>query len=259
MAGQQSSNPVFTRAPSLQPRTFGAPGYPSAGQVEDVYRTPMRLSMDDIVVKTSLLLAVIAVTGTFSWLADPSPVVVLGSALVGFALAMVNSFKQTVSPALVLAYAACEGVFLGAISSYYEAAYNGIVLQAAVATVTMFAGMLALYKTGIIKATPRVTKLIYGALLGVLGLMFANLLINVFDGAGSGLGLRAGGGIAILFSIVCIGVASFSFVLDFDMAERYVAAGVDERESWRIAFGLVVTLVWLYLEILRLLSYLQRR
>lgn len=256
MAGQpSSSNPVFTRAPSLQPQSFGAPGFPSAGQVEDIYRTPQRLTMDDIVVKTGLLLAIIVVTGGFAWITEPSFGVVIGAALGAFVLGLVNSFKRVVSPPLVIAYAALEGVFIGAVSSVYEAQYNGIVLQAAVATATMFAGMLALYKTGVIRATPRVTKMIFAGLIGVMGLMLVNGLINIFDGADSGLGLRAGGGIAVVFSLVCIAVAAFSFVLDFDAAERFVAAGVEERESWRVAFGLVVTLVWLYLEILRLLSY----
>ena len=256
MAGQQSSsNPVFTRAPNLQPRSFGAPGFPSTGQVEEIYRTPQRLTMDDIVVKTGLLLAVIVLTGAFAWVTEPSFGVVIGAAIGGAVLGLVNCFKRQVSPALVLAYAACEGVFIGAVSSVYEAQYNGIVLQAAFATGTMFAGMLALYKAGVVRATPRLTKMLYAAMLGILGLAAVNLLINIFDGAGSGLGLRAGGGIAVVFSLVCIGVAAFSFVIDFDAAERFVAAGVEERESWRVAFGLVVTLVWLYLEILRLLSY----
>ena len=244
----ESSNPVFGNAPTLK-----APA-PSVAQLEEIYRTPQRLTMDDVVIKTGVLLGTLVVTGALAWAADVGMGVVLIAALVGFGLAMVNTFKKEVSPALVIAYAACEGVFLGGISKVYETAYSGIVVQAAIGTSALFFGVLWAYKSGRLKATPKFTKMVVGAGFGVLGLMIVNLLASLIGG-GDGLGLRSGGGIAILFSLACIAIASMFFVLDFDQAERMVAAGVPERESWRIAFGLVVTLVWLYLEVLRLLSY----
>ncbi|HUR14630.1 MAG TPA: Bax inhibitor-1/YccA family protein [Mycobacteriales bacterium] len=246
----ESSNPVFGNAPTLKAPT------PSVGELEEIYRTPQRLTMDDVVIKTGLLLSVVLVAGGLTWAADLGFGVVAIAGLVGFALAMVNTFKKQVSPGLVLAYAACEGVFLGGISKVYETAYNGIVVQAAIGTSALFLGVLWAYKSGRLRATPKFTKMVVGAGFGVLGLMVVNLLASVIGG-GDGLGLRSGGGIAILFSLACIGIASLFFVLDFDQAERLVAAGVPERESWRVAFGLLVTLVWLYLEVLRLLSYLR--
>lgn len=250
MAGLQSNNPVFGNAPTLKT--------PTARQVEELYRTPQRLTMDDVVVKTGLLLAVIVVTGALAWVGDAPRGVVFGAGLVGFALAMVNIFKRQVSPPLVVAYAACEGVFLGAISHAYNDAYHGIALQAAVATSAIFAAVLYAFSSGKVKATPQFTKIVVGAFVGLFALVIVNALA-AWIGGGDGFGLRSGGGIAILFSLAFIAVGSMTFVLDFDQAQRMVAAGVDEREAWRVSFGLVVGLVWLYLEVLRLLSYFNRR
>jgi uncharacterized YccA/Bax inhibitor family protein len=253
MAGLQSSNPVFGNAPTLKT--------PTPQQVEDIYRTPQRLTMDDIVVKTGLLLAIIVVFGAAAWVLDASPGLVAGAGIVGFVLALVNIFKRQVSPPLVLAYAACEGVLLGGVSKFFEQTpgYQGLPLQAAVGTAAIFGGVLLAYKSGKLRATPKFTKMVSGAFLGLFALLVLNVLINAFDGSGSGLGLRNGSGLAILFSIAFIAVGSLTFVLDFDQADRMIAAGVDQRESWRISFGLVVGLVWLYFEILRLLSYLRER
>jgi uncharacterized YccA/Bax inhibitor family protein len=246
----ESSNPVFGNAPTLK-RT------PSVAQVEEIFRTPQRLTMDDIVVKTSLLLGLVLVTGTLAWVSDVGPGLVFGAAIAGLVLALVNIFKRQVSPPLVLAYAACEGIFLGAISHAYNDVYSGIALQAAVGTSAIFGTVLSLFSSGKLRATPKFVKMVTGAFVGLFGLLLLNLLVNAFDGGGDGFGLRSGGGIAILFSLAFIVAGSLTFVLDFDQAQRMVNAGVDERESWRVAFGLVVGLVWLYLEILRLLSYLR--
>lgn len=261
MAGLQSSNPVFGRAPSLQPKSFGAPGFPTPGEVEDIYRTPQRLTLDDIVVRTATLLGIVVATGALAWLSNASSAAVSLAGLVGFVLAMVNIFKRQVVPSLVLLYAACEGFFLGGISAFFEhtPGYEGLPLQAAVGTAAIFGGVLFAYKNKVLRATPRFTKIVSSAFLGLFALLILNVVINAFDGAGSGLGLRNGSGVAILFSIAFIVVGSLTFVLDFDQAERLVAQGAPERESWRVAFGLVVGLVWLYLEILRLLAALRDR
>jgi uncharacterized YccA/Bax inhibitor family protein len=255
----QSNNPVFGNAPTLkQGTTFGAPGYPSAGQVEDIFRTPQRLTMDDVVVKTGLLLGIVVVTGALAWVSDVGFALVGAAAVAGLVLAMVNIFKRQVSPPLVVAYAACEGVFLGAVSHAYESYYGGIVLQAAVCTAAIFGAVLFAFSSGKLQATPRFTKIVTGAFVGLFALLVVNALTS-WIGGGNGIGLRDGGGMAILFSIAFIVVGSLTFVMDFDLAQRMVAAGVDEREAWRVSFGLVVGLVWLYLEVLRLLSYFRSR
>lgn len=256
MAGLQSSNPVFGNAPTLKQQS-GGPGYPTSQQVEDIYRTPNRLTMDDVVMKTGILLGIIVVTGAVAWVAKVGSGVMIVAALVGFALALVNIFKKQVSPGLVIAYAAFEGVFLGAISRVYDSLYGGIALQAALTTAAIFGAVLVAFTSGALKATPRFTKIVTGAFVGLFALVIVNLVASAFGG-GNGIGIRDGGGIAILFSIAFIIVGSLTFVLDFDRAQKMVEAGVEERESWRIAFGLVVGLVWLYLEVLRLLSYFRR-
>ena len=165
-------------------------------------------------------------------------------------------FKKQVSPALVMAYAAFEGVFLGAISHVYNDVFQGgIVTQAVIGTATVFGGVLLAYKTGVVRNTPKFRKVVTTAFLGLFGLLVVNLLVGLF-GDGDALGIRGDNlALSVLFSVAFITFGALTFVLDFDQAERMVEAGVDQRESWRIAFGLVVGLVWLYLEVLRLLSY----
>jgi uncharacterized YccA/Bax inhibitor family protein len=129
-------------------------------------------------------------------------------------------------------------------------------MQAIVGTMGVFAAMLVVYKTGAVRVTPKFTKWLMGALIGVTILMIVNLIVSFFTTGG--LGLRDGSPLAYLFSIVCIGVAAFSLLLDFDMADQAIRSGAPAQFAWYIAFGLMTTLVWLYIEILRLLSYLRQ-
>ncbi len=118
--------------------------------------------------------------------------------------------------------------------------------------------MLIVYKTGAIRVTPKFTRMIVAGIFGVFALMLGNLALAMLGvNHGEGLYLRSGGTMAIIFSLVCIGFAAFSFLIDFDAADQMIRAGAPEKAAWGIALGLTVTLVWLYLEILRLLSYLQ--
>ena len=166
------------------------------------------------------------------------------------------------NPAIVLSYAALEGLFLGAISFMLAnfvvsgASAGALIGQAILGTIGVFVGMLVVYKTGAIRVTPKFTRMIVAGMFGVLVLMLGNFVLAMFGvGGGEGLGLRGGGPIAIIFSLVCIGLAAFSFLLDFDAADQMIRAGAPEKAAWGVALGLTVTLVWLYLEILRLLSY----
>ncbi len=254
MALQSSNNPVFQRSAPLIESMRGAP---TAREAADVYGTPQRLTVDDVMVKTGTLLGLMVLTGAATWALGVSFGVVALAALVGFGLAMVNIFKKQVSPPLVLAYAAVQGVAVGGISAAYEGAYRGIVVQAIIGTVAVFGAVAYGYKTGRLRATPRFRKIVMYGFVGLFALLVVNLLAGLF-GSGDALGIRGGNtGLSVLFSVAFIGFGAMTFVLDFDQAEKMVAAGVPERESWRIAFGLVVGLVWLYLEVLRLLSYLQ--
>ncbi len=260
----QSNNPVFARseplARSLQQGVgFHAPA-PSAEEVAAMYATPQRMTLDDVIVKTGLLLGTMVVTGAAAWVLNVGGGVIALAGIAGFALALVNIFKKQVSPALVMAYAAAQGVFIGAISHVYANAFGGgIVVQAVLGTTAVFAAVLVGYRSGRLRATPRFQKVVTLGLLGMVGLVVLNMVAGLF-GDGDALGIRGENlGLSILVSLGLIVFGALTFVLDFDQADKMVAAGVPEQESWRVAFGLVVGLVFLYLEILRLLSYLQGR
>jgi uncharacterized YccA/Bax inhibitor family protein len=254
-----SNNPVLGRGfgQGQQYASWNA-APPTAGDLQDMYNrpavTPTRyMTLDDVVMKTAATLGVVVVTGAVAWIFELGALAIVG-ALVGFVLALVISFKQSTNPALILSYAAAEGLFLGAISRVFNDAFGGgIVIQAVIGTAGVFAGMLFVYKTGAIRVTPRFTRWMFAALIGVVLLMVVNLIAGLFTPGG--LGLRDGGPLAIAFSLLVIGVAAFSFLLDFDMIDQGIRRGAPAKFAWYAAFGLTVTLVWLYLEILRLLSY----
>jgi uncharacterized YccA/Bax inhibitor family protein len=261
-----SNNPVFGRgfgsaqqtswgAPPAQ--QYGQPGYtdPYAAQSPYAATTTKYMTMDDVVTKTgiSFLVTVLAAAATWALPGQAAWGLALPAVLVAFVLGLVIAFKQIANPVATLSYGALYGVALGAISEAFNTVYPGIVMQALIGTFGVFAGMLVVYKTGAIRVTPKLTRWIVGALIGVLVLTLVNLVAGFF--VEGGLGLRDGGPIAILFSLVVIGVAAFTLLLDFDMADEAIRRGAPAKFAWYVAFGLLVTVVWLYLEILRLLSY----
>ncbi|GGK48281.1 Bax inhibitor-1/YccA family protein [Nocardia camponoti] len=226
------------------------------------------MTIDDVVTKTGITLAVLTVSAIISFaLSSANPGLagpfVIGGGLVGLVLVLIASFGNKMDrPAIVLGYAVAEGLFLGALSLMFtDVTFGGVggsalIGQAVLGTFGVFFGMLVVYKTGAIRVTPRFTRMILGAMVGVLVLMVGNIIASFFmDG---GLGLRDGGALAIVFSLVCIAIAAFSFLLDFDAADQLIRAQAPEKAAWGVALGLTVTLVWLYVEILRLLSYFQR-
>jgi len=282
---RETSNPVFRSLPKTQggyaQLGTGAGGYgaqavhadPYVTQYPDQRQTGVSrpLTIDDVVTKTGITLAVLTAVSVVSYflvaqnLALAAPFAIVGG-LGGLVLVLIATFgRKQDNPAIVLSYAALEGLFLGALSFllanlYVSGASAGALIgQAVLGTIGVFAGMLVVYKTGAIRVTPKFTRFIVAAMFGVLALMLGNLVLAMFGvGGGEGLGLRSGGPIAIIFSLVCIGIAAFSFLIDFDAADRMIRAGVPEKAAWGIALGLTVTLVWLYIEILNLLSMLNR-
>jgi uncharacterized YccA/Bax inhibitor family protein len=267
-----SSNPAFRNLPAGQGgyATFdrqggamgGAAAYADAQAAGVEYGRAgvgeRPLTMDDVVTKTAITGGVALAAGVLTafsgmfWL-------VLPAFIVGLVVSLIVIFKQSSNPGLVLTYSAAMGVALGGITGVLELSgsqFEGIGFQAVIGTAGVFVGMLVVYKTGAVRVTPKFTKWLMGALIGVTILMVVNLLASFFTTGG--IGLRDGSPLAYLFSIVCIGVAAFSLLLDFDMADRAVRDGAPARFAWYIAFGLMTTLVWLYIEILRLLSYLRQ-
>ncbi|BDB59379.1 MULTISPECIES: Bax inhibitor-1/YccA family membrane protein [Rhodococcus] len=275
-----TSNPVFRNLPKQEGGGYATFGSATAGaaQVTQQFGQPQTdpwarptdqrtMTIDDVVTKTGITLGVLAVSALISYVLVNSNVglaapFVIGGGLIGLVLVLVATFGRKMdNPAIVLAYAVAEGFFLGALSFMFtDITFGGaggatLIAQAVLGTFGVFFGMLVVYRTGAIRVTPRLTRMIVGALVGVLVLALGNLIAGFFiDG---GLGLRDGGPIAIIFSLVCIGIAAFSFLLDFDSADQLIRAQAPEKAAWGVALGLTVTLVWLYVEILRLLSYFQ--
>jgi uncharacterized YccA/Bax inhibitor family protein len=211
------------------------------------------MTLEGVVERTAGLLVIAAAAGAVSWLANVGPGLAITAVLIGLGLALVNSFRKVPSPPLIIAYAAVEGVFLGAISRALEARHPGVVVQAVAGTAITFGVMLALYRSGRVRLTPRFTKVLIGASLGYLILMLGNLLLSFanrgFDPWSGGLGLLTAAAGAVM--------ASLFLTLDFDMVERGIQAGAPKSEEWRAAFGLTVTLIWLYIELLRIISILR--
>ncbi|GAC58241.1 hypothetical protein GOHSU_35_00360 [Gordonia hirsuta DSM 44140 = NBRC 16056] len=234
--------------------------------------TGRQITVDDVVVKTGITLGVLIAVAIATYAAIATrateaaqsslamPLLAVG-AIGGLVLVLVASFgRKQDNPAIVLSYAAFEGLFVGAISFVFAnfvvadgVTAGAMIGQAVIGTLGVFVGMLVVYKVGAIRVTPRFTRMLMAGLFGVLGLMLVNLVLGLF---GVDTGLRSGGPIAIIFSLVCIALAAFSFLIDFDAADKLVKAGAPEKAAWGVALGLTVTLVWLYVEILRLLSYL---
>jgi uncharacterized YccA/Bax inhibitor family protein len=246
----------------------GGNNVPTAAELQGMFDKPAYagprpadryMTLDDVVQRTGAMLATVFLAGAVAWVALPdrlyAPVLVI-SAMAGLGLGLFMTFTQRVNATTALIYAACEGVLLGAISHAFEQRWPGIVVQAVTGTVLVAAGMLFVYKIGAIRVTPRFTRVVVGATIGVFGLMVVNLIAYLFSS--DGLGLRSGGGLAIVFSLLCIVIAAFNLVLDFDMVEQGIRHGAPQKFAWYAAFGITVTLVWLYLEILRLLGSLNR-
>ena len=252
----KSSNPVLGKA-------FNQPNNMQVDQLEQSYNAPAassirtgRMTIEDVVAKTGFLFALLVVVGAIAWGANLGQGALLIGFLGGFVLAMVISFSKTIKPGLVVAYAALEGLTLGTLSHYYETINPGIVSQAVIGTIAAFAGVLFMYRSGRLRATPQFTRAVMGAAIGyfILGLVS---LVASFFGVGQGYGFYGVSGLGLLLAVAGVALASFFLVLDFDQIEKGVAAGVPEKESWRASFGLMVTIVWLYLEVLRLISILR--
>ena len=252
----KSSNPVLGKA-------FNQPTNMQVDQLEQSYNAPAassirtgRMTIEDVVAKTGFLFAILVVVGAIAWGANLGQGALLIGFLGGFVLAMVISFSKTIKPGLVVAYAALQGLALGTISKYYETFYPGIVSQAVIGTIAAFTGVLFMYRSGRLRATPQFTRAVIGAAIGyfILGLVS---LVASFFGVGQGYGFYGVSGLGLLLAVAGVALASFFLVLDFDQIEKGVAAGVPEKESWRASFGLMVTIVWLYLEVLRLISILR--
>ncbi|KPM57488.1 hypothetical protein CcI49_23765 [Frankia sp. CcI49] len=268
MAELRSSNPAFTRTgfgqgrppappegswqPGGWPPAPGQPGYPPPAPVRE------RLTYDDVIMHTLGVFAVMLVLAGLGWYVAPdSPGLAIGAFVAALALSFVISMRERISPPLVVVFAGLEGLAVGIVSRYYETAFSGIVLQALLGTALVFVVMLVAYRSRRLRATPRMARIVTGTLLAVVLLGLVDLGIRLFTGSHLPV-INDPSPLGILFSIVVLAVASLQFILDFDYIERAVASGAPREEAWRAAFGLLVGFVWVYLELLRLLSKLRQ-
>ena len=214
-----------------------------------------RMTMDDVVMRTGMTLGTVVVAATVAWIAELPLGVGFGAALVAMVLGLVQSFRRAVSPALIMGYALFEGLFLGVISQVYNERWSGAPMQAVLGTMAVSAGVLVAYKTRLIRVNARFQRFVLAAAVGFLLLMVVNLMFAAFGG-GDGLGFRSGG-LGIVFGIVGVVLGAAFLAMDFKQIEDGVRFGAPREESWLAAFGLTLSLVWIYLELLRLISILR--
>jgi uncharacterized YccA/Bax inhibitor family protein len=280
----QSNNPVFRRSEGFgQPShnaygnaTYGGNGAPYAGYGQDPSQwstggpqapaTGAPMTIDSVVQKGAITLGVVVLTAIATWTMTPdvtsganlAPLYMAATLGAGaaFILSLVNSFKRVISPALVLAFAVAEGVALGGLSKVFDAMFGGgIVVQAVIGTFAAFAGTLAAYKFFNIKVGAKFRTFVIAAMFGMVGLSLMELVLGMF---GSSFGLFGFGTLGMITAIAGLALGVFMLILDFDMIEQGIAAQLPERESWRAVFGLTVSLVWIYTNLLRLLAIFQQ-
>ena len=232
---------------------------PSAGPVETG-----RMTYDDVIVKTVACLSAVVLGAAVTLFVSQSlaTLLMIVGALGGFVLALVNTFKKNPSPALILAYAGLEGLFLGGLTRVLDGMFPGVGLQAVIGTLAVFGVTLALFKSGKVRATPKAMRFFMIAVIGYAVFALINMVLVMTGAVDEPFGLRTsveifGIPLGVFIGLLAIGLAAFSLIMDFTMIEEAVNHGAPQKFSWTAAFGLTVTLVWLYVEIIRLLSILR--
>jgi uncharacterized YccA/Bax inhibitor family protein len=271
-----TSNPAFNNSPAFSSKkdvvaklqTSAAPSTQgmTAAQLTELYSRPSagpaetdRMSYEDTMVKIVVSFVILLAGAAVGWF---FPVLALPAAIVGFVLALVNIFKKKPSPALILSYAAVEGIFVGGITVFLETKFSGIAVQAVLGTLVVVGVTLALFASGKVRASKRATKVFLIAMIGygVFSLInFALIATGVnHDAFGLSSQLVFGIPLGVILGPLVIIMAAYSLVLDFDSIKTGVQRGAPRVYGWTAAFGIMVTVVWLYLEILRLLALLRR-
>ncbi|MET4781170.1 Bax inhibitor-1/YccA family protein [Glaciihabitans sp. UYNi722] len=272
-----SSNPAFNNSPAFSERASTAAKLtrnttPStegmtAQQLTELYSQPSatpsqtdRMSYEDTMVKIVTTFAILLVGAVIGWFV---PVLAFPAALVGFGLALVNIFKKKPSPALIIAYSAVEGIFVGGITVFFESKFPGIAIQAVIGTFVVVGVTLALFVSGKVRASKKATKVFLIAMIGYAIFSVINVILSVTGVNSDPLGLQGsltifGIPLGVIIGPLVIIMAAYSLVLDFDSIKTGVQRGAPRVYGWVGAFGIMVTVVWLYLEILRLLALLRR-
>ncbi|WP_448258137.1 Bax inhibitor-1/YccA family protein [Microbacterium aurum] len=258
---------------AAQAQLEGAFAAPAAGAVQTG-----RMTVEDTVVKTLALFGILLVTAVVGWIwtmspvtaANPAPTMMpwIIGAMGGFVLAMVVTFtsRKKVRPGLIFGYAAFEGLFIGGISAFFEFIWPGIVMQATLATLSVVGVTLALFASGKVRASAKATKIFMIAMVGYLVFSLVNVVMMMFGafpaGSGGPFGMLSNYSIAgiplgVIIGVLVVIMAAYSLVLDFDSVQQGVRNGAPREYGWLGAFGIMVTVVWLYIEILRLIAILR--
>jgi len=264
------NNPAFSNSPAFNGKGVPAIPTPTAEQLQaqfDLPSAPPPAAAEPMTIEGTLRVtfgnfAVLLVAAAIGWVTVPVvPFLWIGAALIGFVLALVNIFKKEPSPPLVLAYAAAQGVFVGGISAFYEANWPGIVSQAVLATFVVVGVTLALFASGKIRASKRATKIFLIAIIGYAAFSLINVFVMIFGGADANpWGLRGADipgtsiPLGLVLGVLAVLLGAYSLVLDFDFIQKGVQQRVPKKYAWTGAFGVMVTVIWLYLEILRMLA-----
>lgn len=261
------NNPAFTRSPAFAQGGIAVAQDLSARQIDEVYNrtsTPTGgdvMTVENTIAKTVGAFAVLLVGAGIGWVtASTLPLLWIGAGIIGFVLALINIFKKEPSPALVLAYSAAQGVFVGGISSFYETQFPGVVVQAVLATFVVVGVTLALFASGRIRASKKATKIFLIAMVGYAVFSLVNLGIMIFGGTGGNpWGLRGsveifGIPLGVILGVFVVILAAYSLVLDFDFIQQGTRNKAPAKYGWTGAFGIMVTVIWLYLELLRMFA-----
>ncbi len=261
------NNPAFSRSPAFAQGGIAAAQDLSAQQIDEVYNrasTPSGgavMTVENTIAKTVGAFAVLLIGAGIGWVtASTLPLLWIGAGIIGFVLALINIFKKEPSPVLVLAYSAAQGVFVGGISSFYETQFPGVVVQAVLATFVVVGVTLALFASGKIRASKKATKIFLIAMVGYAVFSLVNLGIMIFGGAGGNpWGLRGsveifGIPLGVILGVFVVLLAAYSLVLDFDFIQQGARNKAPAKYGWTGAFGIMVTVIWLYLELLRMFA-----
>lgn len=227
---------------------------PSAGPLDTD-----RMTMDDAIMKSLLVVGTIVAFGFVgAWMQTAIPGVFLIAVVAALVLGLVNAFKREPNPALIMAYAVTEGIFLGGISIAFEAMYPGIVLQAVLATTITALVCLGLYAGGIVRVTSKSVKILLVAMVGYLLFSLVNIVLMLTGVVDNAFGVRGmtimGIPLGVVIGIFAVFLAAYCLIVDFDSVKRGVQNNIPRRYAWSAAFGIAVSLVWMYLEFLRLLA-----
>ena len=258
--GQTQQPYGYAGQPGVGPNAYAGAGQSmSPDQLANMYQQPSatpadtgRMTYASVINRSAVVFGLIALGAIVGWTVF-NPILYFGAALIGLVTGLVNAFKREPSPALISVYAAAQGVFLGGLSRMFDSMAPGVAFQAILATLSVFAVVLALFRSGKVRATPKMTRIVLVAMVGYLVFSLVNFVLMITGVVDGAFGLRSGV-LGIAIGIIAVLLASYSLVMDFTAIEEGVRAGAPERYSWTAAFGLAATMIWMYVEILRILA-----